>query len=197
MKRKREPEGTAKLVWETEQELRRKRCKLSELSNLSDASGSETEDDTTRDRTARLRRTLAESVTDESALTLIPEHTLNHEKGHVVPQSDKKAPPIIIRDYAYISHNVPKAPYVPHPPTENRMAAERARHICLSNAKACLDAGLPYPMTENQQGKLVPDWPISIHVFGRDIPGETGEETTREADGNQGGRRKCKDRLAA
>ena len=180
MKRRRESEGIAGLVWETERELRKKRSKLSELSNLSDASGSETEDDTTRDRTARLRRTLAESVTDKSALTLIAPNALPTTRRDVVPQSDKKAPPIIIRDYAYISHNVPKAPYVPHPPTENRMAAERAKYICLSNATACLDAGLPYPMTENQQGKLVPDLAPSPYMFSAETFQEKRERKRRE-----------------
>jgi len=180
MKRKRESEGTAKLVWDTERELRRKRCKLSELSNLSDASGSETEDDTTRDRTARLRRTLAKPVTDRSALTLILPNTHIVARRDVVPQLDKKAPPIIIRDYAYISHTVPKAPYVPHPPTENRMAAERAKHISLCNSKACLDAGLPYPMTENQQGKLVPDLAASPYMFSAETFQEKQERKRRE-----------------
>ena len=180
MKRKRESEGTARLVWETERELRKKRCKLSELSNLSDASGSETEDDATRDRTALLRRTLAKSVIDKSALTPILPNTHSTVRRDVVPQSDEKAPPIIIRDYAYIPHNVPKAPYVPHPPTENRMAAERVRHISLCNSKACLDAGLPYPMTENQQGKLVPDLALSSYMFSAETFQEKQKRKRRE-----------------
>ena len=179
MKRKREPEGAAKLVWDTERELRRKRCKLSELSDLSDASGSETEDDTTRGGTARLRRTLAESVVDESALTLTLPNTLPTTRDIAV-QSDKKAPPFIIRDYAYIPHNVSKAPYVPHPPTENRMAAERARYISISNAKACLDAGLPYPTTENQQGEIVPDLAKPPYTFSAETFQEKQERKRRE-----------------
>lgn len=179
-KRKRDFEGTAKLVWETERELKKKRCKLSELSNLSDASGSETEDDTTRDRTALLRRTLANSITDRSALTLIPPNTLSTARKEVVPQSDKRAPPILIRDYAYICHSVPKAPYVPHPPTENRMGAERAKHISLSNSKVCLDAGLPYPTTENQQGRLVPDLASSPYMFSAETFQEKQERKRRE-----------------
>ena len=180
LKRKRESEGTARLVLETERELRRKRCKLSELSNLSDASSSETEGDTTRDRTARLRKALAELVTDKPVLTLILPNTLSTTGRGGVPRLEKKAPPIIVRDYAYISHNVPKAPYVPHPPTENRMAAERAKHICLSNAKACLDAGLPYPMTENQQGKLVPDLASFPYTFSAETFQERRERKRRE-----------------
>jgi len=179
-KRKRDSEGTAKLVWETERELRKKRCKLSELSNLSDASGSETEDDTTRDRTALLRRTLASSATDKSALTRILPNTPSTTRKDVVPQSDKRAPPITIRDYAYIPHNVPKAPYVPHPPTENRMAAERAKHVSLSNSKVCLDAGLPYPTTENQQGRLVPDLASSPYMFSAETFQEKQERKRRE-----------------
>jgi len=179
-KRKRESEGTAKLVWEAEQELRAKRCKLSDLSNLSDASGSETEDDTTSGRTARLRRTLAQLVTDRTTPTLILPDPLSATRRDVVPQSDEEAPPVIIRDYAYISHNVPKAPYVPHPPTENRMAAERAKHICLTNAKACLDAGLPYPVTENQQGRLVPDLASSPYMFSAETFQEKQERKRRE-----------------
>ena len=176
VKRKRESEVTAKLVWETEQELRKKRCKLSELSNLSDASGSETEDDSTKDRTARLRRTLAYPVADESALTLIPPNTSSTTRR----QSDEKAPPIIIRDYAYVSHGVSKAPYIPCPPVENRMAAERAKHIRLSNAEACLDAGLPYPMMENQQGKMVPDLAPSPYTFSAETFQEKQERKRRE-----------------
>ena len=160
-KRKRESEETSKLVWTTEQELRRKRCKLSELSDLSDASGSEVEDDTTTGRAARLGKTSTGSVADKTALL----DTLSTTRRESALQSDKKPTPIIVRDYAYIPHKVPKAPYVPHPPTENRMAAERAKHISLSNAKACLDAGLPYPMTENQQGKIVPDLAPSPYMF--------------------------------
>lgn len=179
-KRKRDSEGTAKLVWETERELKKKRCKLSELSNLSDASGSETEDDTTRDRTALLRRTLANYVTDKSALTLIPPNTLSTARKDAVPQWDKRAPPIIIRDYAYVCHSVPKAPYVPHPPTENRMAAERAKHISLSNSRVCLDAGLPYPTTENQQGRLVPDLASSPYMFSAETFQEKQERKRRE-----------------
>jgi len=180
MKRKRESEGTDGLVWETEQELRKKRCKLSELSHLSDASGSGTEDDATRDRTARLRRTLAESVADKSALTLILPDALSITRRDTVPQSDNKAPPIIIRDYAYISHNAPMAPYVPHPPTENRMAMERAKYVWFSNAKACLDAGLPYPMTENQQGKFVPDLTPSPYTFSAETFQEKQERRRRD-----------------
>ena len=180
LKRKRESEGTARLVLETERELRRKRCKLSELSNLSDASSSETEGDTTRDRTARLRKTLVGLVTDKPVLTLILPNTHSTTGRGSVPRLEKKAPPIIIRDYAYISHNVPKAPYVPHPPTENRMAAERVKHICLSNAKACLDAGLPYPMTENQQGKLVPDLASFPYMFSAETFQEKRERKRRE-----------------
>jgi len=180
MKRKRESEGTAKLVWDTERELRRKRCKLSELSNISDASGSEAEDGATGDRTARLRRTLAEPIIDESALLFALPNGLSATRRDSALQSDKKAPPIIIRDYAYISHNVPKAPYVPHPPTENRMAAERARYICLSNAKACLDAGLPYPTTENQQGEIVPDLAPPPYVFSAETFQEKQERKRRE-----------------
>jgi len=176
MKRKRESEGTAKLVWETEQGLRKKRCKLSVLSDLSDASGSETEDD----RKARLRGTLTESVTDRSALAVVPPNTPPTTRRDPVPRSDKRTPPIIIRDYAHISHNVPKAPYVPHPPTENRMAAERVKYICLTNAKACLDAGLPYPMTENHQGKLVPDLAPSPYMFSAETFLEKQERKHRE-----------------
>ena len=179
MKRKRESEGTTGLAWETEQELRKKRCKLSELSHLSDASGSETGDDT-RDRTARLRRTLAESVSDKPALTLTLPDVLSTTRRDMVPQSDKKAPPIIIRDYAYISHNVPMAPYVPHPPTENRMAMERAKYVGFSNAKACLNAGLPYPTTENQQGKFVPDLAPSPYTFSAETFQEKQERRRRE-----------------
>lgn len=179
-KRKRESEGTAKLVWEAEQELRVKRRKLSDLSNFSDASGSETEDETTSGRTARLRRTLAELVTDKTVPTLILPETLPATRRDVVPQSDEEAPPIIIRDYAYISHNVPKAPYVPHPPTENRMAVERVKHICLTNAKACLDAGLPYPVTENQQGRLVPDLASPPYMFSAETFQEKQERKHRE-----------------
>jgi hypothetical protein len=187
MKRKRESEGTAKLVLEVERELRIKRRKLSELSNLSNASGSETEDDTTGNRTVRLRRTFAESVTDKSALTLILPNTLSIARRGTVPQSDKNAPPIVIRDYAYISHNVPQAPYVPHPPTENRMGAERAKHICFTNAKACLDAGLPYPVVENQQGKLVPDLASSPYTFSAETFREKRERKRREKQmGTQG-----------
>ena len=175
-KRKRECEGTARMVLETERELRRKRCKLSELSNLSDASSSETEGDTTRDRTARLRKTLAELITDRPIRTNT--HSTTGRDGG--PRLEKNAPPIIVRDYAYISHNVPKAPYVPHPPTENRMAAERVKHICLSNAKACLDAGLPYPMTENQQGKLVPDLAPFPYMFSAETFQEKRERKRRE-----------------
>ena len=179
-KRKGESEGTAKLVWEAEQELRVKRRKLSDLSNFSDASGSETEDETTSGRTARLRRTLAGLVTDKTVPTLILPETLSATRRDTVPQSDEEAPPIIIRDYAYISHNVPKAPYVPHPPTENRMAAERAKHICLTNAKACLDAGLPYPVTENQQGRLVPDLASSPYMFSAETFQEKQERKHQE-----------------
>ena len=180
MKRKRESEGTAKLVWEAEQGLKIKRRRLSVLSNLSDASGSETEDETTSGRTDRLRRTFVESVIGEPALIPIHPNTLSTTRRDTVPQSDKKAPPIIIRDYAYISHKVPKAPYVPHPPTENRMAAERAKYICLVNAKACLDAGLPYPVTENQQGKLVPDLASSPYTFSAETFQEKLERKYRE-----------------
>jgi hypothetical protein len=176
MKRKRESEGTSKLVWNMEQELRRKRRKLSELSDISNASGSETEDDTTRDRTARLRATSAESVMDISAL--LPD-TLLATRRYGVPRPDKKAS-ILVRDYAYISHNAPRAHYVPHPPTENRMAVERAKHIYLSNAKVCLDAGLPYPMTENQQGKLVPDLSTSPYMFSAETFQEKQERKRRE-----------------
>ena len=179
-KRKRESEGTAKLVWEAEQELRVKRRKLSDLSNFSDASGSETEDETTSGRTARLRRTLAGLVTDKTVPTLILPEILSATRRDTVPQSDEEAPPIIIRDYAYIAHNVPKAPYVPHPPTENRMAAERVKHICLTNAKACLDAGLPYPVTENQQGRLVPDLASSPYMFSAETFEEKQERKYRE-----------------
>ncbi|KAF9787130.1 hypothetical protein BJ322DRAFT_701608 [Thelephora terrestris] len=175
-KRKRESEGTSKLVWNTEQELRRKRRKLSELSDLSEASSSETEDDTARDRTARLRRTFGGPVTDEATLPL---ETLSTTRRDNVPRSDK-APSIIIRDYAYIPNKVPKAPYVPHPPTENRMAAERARHVCLTNAKACLEAGLSYPMTENQQGRLVPDLASSPYMFSAETFQEKQERKRRE-----------------
>jgi hypothetical protein len=175
VKRKRESEGPAKLVWETEQGLRVKRRKLSELSNLSNASSSETEDDTASDRTVRLRRVLA---IDKSAPTL-PD-TLLTTRRDTVPQPDTMAPPIIIRDYAHISHSVPKAPYVPHPPTENRMAAERAKHISLTNAKACLDAGLPYPVVENQQGKLVPDLASSPYMFSAETFLEKQERKRRE-----------------
>ena len=178
MKRKRGSEETSKLVWSTEQELRKKRRKLSELSNISDASSSETEDDTAGDRTVRLRRTSAGSATNEATLFEV----LSTTQGDSVPQSDKKAPPIIVRDYAYVSHKVPKAPYVPHPPTENRMAAERAKHICLSNAKACLEAGLSYPMTENQQGRLVPDLASSPYMFSAETFQEKQERKRRERD---------------
>jgi len=179
-KRKRESEGTAKLVWEAEQELRVNRRKLSDLSNFSDASGSETEDETTSSRTARLRRTLAELVTDKTVPTLILPERLSATRRDAVPQSDEEAPPIIIRDYAYISHNVPKAPYVPHPPTENRMAAERAKHICLTNAKDCLDSGLPYPVVESQQGRLIPDLASSPYMFSTETFQEKQERKHRE-----------------
>lgn len=179
-KRKRESEGTSKLVWEAEQELRIKRCRPSVLSNLSDASGSETEDDTASGRTARLRRTLEESATEKPALNPILPNTSSATRWDVIPQSDKKAPPIIIRDYAYIPHNVPKAPYVPHPPTENRMAAERVKYIRLANARACLDAGLPYPVTENQQGKLVPDLASSPYMFSTETLQEKQDRKYRE-----------------
>lgn len=187
MKRKRESEEASELVWNTEQELRKKRCKLSELSNLSDASGSGTEGDATRDKMARVGKGLAEMVTDGSVLPL---DTLSSPKRNIVLQSDKKAPPIIIRDYAYISHKVSKAPYVPHPPTENRMAAERAKHICLSNAKACLDAGLQYPMTENQQGKLVPNLAPSPYMFSTETFQEKQERKRREKEGGAKGAEK-------
>ena len=176
VKRKRELEGTSELVWNTEQELRRKRCRLSELSDLSDASSSETEGETTRDRTARLRRTFAGSITNGAALL----GTLSAARKDTIPGSEKKAPPMIVRDYAYISHKVPKAPYVPHPPTENRMAAERAKHIRLSNAKSCLNAGLPYPITENQQGKLVPDIAPPPFMFSAETFQEKQERKRRE-----------------
>lgn len=184
-KRKRESEETSQLVWNTEQELRKKRCKLSELSDLSDASGSETEDDTTRDRADRLGKSSVETVTDASLVTL------SSLKRDTVFQADKKAPVIIVRDYAYISHKVPKAPYVPHPPTENRMAAERAKHICLSNAKACLDSGLQYPMTENQQGKLVPDLAQSPYLFSVETFQEKQERKQREKEGGVKGAEKA------
>lgn len=182
MKRKRESEEASELVWNREQELRKKRCKLSELSDLSDASGSGTEGDATKDKMARVGKGLAEMVTDGSVL---PPDTRN-----IVLQSDKKAPPIIIRDYAYISHKISKAPYVPHPPTENRMAAERAKHICLSNAKACLDAGLQYSMTENQQGKLVPNLAPSPYMFSAETFQEKQERKRREKEGGAQGAEK-------
>ena len=176
MKRKRESEETSKLVWNTEQELRKKRCRVQELSDLSDASGSETENNTTRDGVARLGKGLIESTTDDSVLL----DTLSDPKRDTIVQSNKKAPPIIVRDYAYISHKVPKAPYVPHPPTENRMAAERAKHISFSNVKACLDAGLQYPTTENQQGKLVPNLAPSPYQFSAETFQEKRERKRRE-----------------
>jgi hypothetical protein len=119
-----------------------------------------------------------ESVTNKSTFLL----DVLSARRNIIPQSDKKAPPIIVRDYAYISHKVPKAPYVPHPPTENRMAAERAKHICLSNAKACFGAGLPYPITENQQGKLVPDLAPLPYIFSAETFQEKQERKRREKD---------------
>lgn len=177
MKRKRESDETSKLVWDTEQELRKKRCKPSELSDLSDASGSETEQDGMRERIAQLEKSLAEAVADDSAPVL---GTLSRPKRDTVLQSDKEAPPIVVRDYAYISHKVPKAPYVPHPPTENRMAAERAKYIRLTNAQACIDAGLQYPTTENQQGKLVPDFGPSAYMFSVETFQEKQDRKRRE-----------------
>ena len=176
-KRKRESEETSRLVWNTEEELRKKRCKLSELSNLSDASGSETEGDTRGERMNRLGKSLTGTVASRSA---VPPDAFSSPKRDTVLQSDKRTPPIIIRDYAYMSHNVPKAPYVPHPPTENRMAAERAKHICLSNAEACLNAGLQYPTTENEQGKLVPDFSRSPYMFSAETFQEKRERKRRE-----------------
>ena len=184
IKRKRESEEPSELVWNMEQELRKKRCKLSELSDLSDASGSETEGDTTRDRMARVGKILVEGVTEDFAPLL---DTLSSPNRATILQSDKKAPPIIIRDYAYMSHKASKAPYVPHPPTENRMAAERAKHICLSNAKACLDAGLQYPMVENQQGRLVPNLVSSPYIFSAETFQEKQERKRREKSGVKGG----------
>ena len=176
LKRKLESEETSRLVWNAEQELRKKRCKLSELSDLSDASGSETGVEGARDRIAQPRKRSAESNTGKP----VPVDALAGTRGNIVPQPDRRAPPIISRDYAYISHKVPKAPYVPHPPTENRMAAERAKYIGLFNAKACLEAGLPYPMTENQQGKLVPDLARSPYMFSVETFEEKQERKRRE-----------------
>ncbi|OBZ79138.1 hypothetical protein A0H81_00737 [Grifola frondosa] len=64
--------------------------------------------------------------------------------GDLPTASSSSAPakPIIVHDY--VDYDGPRAKYVPHPPTEMRMAMERMRWVRMENAEECARQGLPY-----------------------------------------------------
>ncbi|PCH33607.1 hypothetical protein WOLCODRAFT_135213 [Wolfiporia cocos MD-104 SS10] len=63
------------------------------------------------------------------------------------PASDSSASapkPINVRDFASEPYVGRRGFYVPHPPTENRMSAERIRYIQQTNQQRCINLGLDY-----------------------------------------------------